>query len=136
MRPASSRRTSLTGNGRPLLSTPSSGITSGPAGRAGRRPYDERMGGGAGPQDGLEITSPANPRIKQLVALRHRRARDRAGVTLVEGYEELDLALSAGVRPLTLYVCPDLAGDATQPMTGRVAGLGAEVIRVSRPVFA
>ena len=106
------------------------------AGRAGRRPYDERMGGGAGPRDGLEITSPANPRIKQLVALRHRRARDRAGVTLVEGYEELDLALSAGVRPLTLYVCPDLAGDATQPMTGRVAGLGAEVIRVSRPVFA
>jgi len=87
-------------------------------------------------QGGVEITSPANPRVKQLVALRHRRARDRAGVTLVEGYEELDLALSAGVRPLTLYVCPGLAGDAAQPMIGRVAGLGAEVIRVSRPVFA
>jgi RNA methyltransferase, TrmH family len=87
-------------------------------------------------QGGVEITSPANPRVKQLVALRHRRARDRAGVTLVEGYEELDLALSAGVRPLTLYVCPDLAGDAAQPMIGRVADLGGEVIRVSRPVFA
>src|SRR5215472_12625047 len=87
-------------------------------------------------QGGVEITSPANARVKQLVALRHRRARDRAGVTLVEGYEELDLAVSAGVRPLTLYVCPDLAGDAAQPMIGRVAGLGAEVIRVSRPVFA
>jgi TrmH family RNA methyltransferase len=86
-------------------------------------------------QGGVEITSLANPRVKQLVALRHRRARDRAGVTLVEGYEELDLALSAGARPLTLYVCPALAGDA-QPMIDRVAGLGAEVIRVSRPVFA
>jgi len=87
-------------------------------------------------QAGLEITSPANPRVKQLVALRHRRARDRAGVTLVEGYEELDLALSAGARPLTLYVCPGLAGGDAQPMIDRLAGLGAEVIRVSRPVFA
>jgi RNA methyltransferase, TrmH family len=84
---------------------------------------------------GLEITSLANPRVKQLVALRQRRARDRAGVTLVEGYEELDLALSAGARPLTLYVCPALAGDSAQPMIDRVAGLGAEVVRVSRPVF-
>jgi RNA methyltransferase, TrmH family len=84
---------------------------------------------------GLEITSLANPRVKQLVALRQRRARDRAGVTLVEGYEELGLALSAGARPLTLYVCPGLAGDGAQPMIDRVAGLGAEVIRVSRPVF-
>ena len=73
----------------------------------GQRPYD-----GVVAQGGLEITSLANPRVKQLVALRQRRARDRAGVTLVEGYEELDLALSAGARPLTLYVCPGLAGTA------------------------
>ena len=84
---------------------------------------------------GLEITSLANPRVKQLVALRQRRARDRAGVTLVEGQEELDLALSAGARPLTLYVCPSLAGDGAQPMIDRVASVGAEVVRVSRPVF-
>jgi TrmH family RNA methyltransferase len=87
-------------------------------------------------QAGVEITSPANARVKQLVALRHRRARDRAGVTPVEGYEELRLALSAGARPLTLYVCPDLAGDDPQPMIDRVADLGAEMVRVSRPVFA
>jgi RNA methyltransferase, TrmH family len=101
------------------------------SGVPGWRLYDGGMA-----QGGVEITSPANPRVKQLVALRHRRARDRAGVTLVEGYEELDLALSAGICPLTLYVCPDLAGDAAQPMIGRVAGLGTEMIRVSRPVFA
>jgi RNA methyltransferase, TrmH family len=86
-------------------------------------------------QAGLEITSLANPRVKQLVALRQRRARDRAGVTLVEGYEELDLALSAGARPLTLYVCPALAGDGAQAMIDRVTSLGAEVVRVTRPVF-
>jgi len=83
---------------------PGGGRTAATGRVAGRRPYDERMEGGARPRDGLEITSPANARIKQLVALRHRRARDRAGVTLVEGYEELDLALSAGVCPLNLYV--------------------------------
>jgi TrmH family RNA methyltransferase len=94
------------------------------------------MRAGAGPRAELEITSLANPRVKQLVALRQRRARDRAGVTLVEGYEELDLALSAGARPLALYVCPGLDGRDPEPMTGRVAGLGAEVVRVSRPVFA
>jgi RNA methyltransferase, TrmH family len=85
---------------------------------------------------GLEVTSPANARVKQLVALRHRRARDRAGVTLVEGYEELGLALSAGVRPLALYVQSDLAGGDAQAMIDRVAGLGTEVVLVSRPVFA
>jgi TrmH family RNA methyltransferase len=83
----------------------------------------------------VDITSPANARVKQLVALRHRRARDRAGVMLVEGYEELGLALAAGARPITLYVCPDLAGGDAQPMIDRVAGLGAEVVRVSRAVF-
>ena len=94
------------------------------------------MTAGAPPQAGLEITSLANARVKRLVALRHRRARDRAGVTLVEGYEELGLALSAGARPQELYVCLALAGASAQQMIDRVSGLGAEVIRVSRPVFA
>src|SRR5215472_14961478 len=93
------------------------------------------MEAGAGPRASVEITSPANARVKQLVALRHRRARDRAGVTLVEGHAELGLALAAGTRPHTLYVCPDLAGPDAQPMIDRVAGLGAEVVRVSRAVF-
>jgi TrmH family RNA methyltransferase len=93
------------------------------------------MTAGARPQAGVEITSPANPRVKHLVALRHRRARDRAGVTLVEGFEELGLALAAGARPVSLYVCPDLAGPGAAPMIDRVRDLGAEVILVSRAVF-
>jgi RNA methyltransferase, TrmH family len=100
------------------------------ASQGGDRLYDDVM-----VEAGVEITSPANARVKQLVALRHRRARDRAGVTLVEGREELGLALSAGARPLTLYVCPDLAGGDAQPLIDQVADLGAEVVRVSRAVF-
>jgi RNA methyltransferase, TrmH family len=89
-----------------------------------------------GPRGGLEITSPANPRIKQLVALRRRRAREQAGVTLVEGYAEIDLALAAGVHPQTLYYCPDLAHDDPLAVAGRVTERGGEIVRVSRPVFA
>jgi RNA methyltransferase, TrmH family len=85
---------------------------------------------------GLEITSLANPRIKHLVALRRRRVRDADGVTLVEGYEELGLALSAGVRPQALYHCPELAHGDPLGVVGHVAELGAELIGVSKPVFA
>ncbi len=84
---------------------------------------------------GLEIASPANPRIKHLVALRRRRVREQAGVTLVEGYEELRLALSAGVRPQALYYCPGLAAPGTLELAGRVADAGGEVAAVSRQVF-
>jgi RNA methyltransferase, TrmH family len=88
-----------------------------------------------GPRAGLEITSPANPRIKHLVALRRRRARDLDGVTLVEGYAELDLALSAGVVPLALYYSPELTSGDDLGVLGRAGALGAEVVKVSKPVF-
>lgn len=93
------------------------------------------MPAGRPPQAAWDIASPANPRIKHLVTLRRRRARDSAGVTLVEGYGELGLALSAGVRPLALYYCPELAAPGTQSLPGRVADLGAEVLRVSPQAF-
>ncbi|KGN37159.1 TrmH family RNA methyltransferase [Knoellia subterranea] len=85
----------------------------------------------------LEITSPANPRLKQLVGLRRRRARDEAGVTVVEGFEELELVLDAGVRPRTLFYCPELMLDADAQM-GVVEGArsaGVETVRVGRAAF-
>jgi RNA methyltransferase, TrmH family len=83
----------------------------------------------------LEITSPANPRIKQLVALRRRRARDESGVTLVEGRAEIELALVAGVRPRSLYYCPALQDRDRTDLADRARGVGADVVLVSRPVF-
>jgi RNA methyltransferase, TrmH family len=92
-------------------------------------PVDQR------PKAGLEITSLTNARVRQLVALRRRRIRERTAVTLIEGCEELDLALSAGVCPYALYYCPELVDGDAPGMVDRVAHLGAEVVRVSRPVF-
>lgn len=82
----------------------------------------------------LDVTSLSNPRVKELVALRRRRSRERSDVTLVEGRDELTLALDAGVRPVTLYHSPELTGGGGDTVE-RVAGLGAEVVRLSRPAF-
>ena len=83
------------------------------------------------------ITSPANPRLKGLVALRRRRTRETEQRTLVEGYEELSLALDAGTVPLTLFYCPPLMGDAAlaDDLVGRVGALGTELVELSRPAF-
>jgi TrmH family RNA methyltransferase len=83
----------------------------------------------------MEITSPANPRIKQLVALRRRRCRDQAGLTLVEGLAEIELALAAGVRAQSLYLCRALASPESLPLAERAERLGAEVVAVSKAVF-
>lgn len=88
------------------------------------------------PASGLDITSPANPRIKHLVALRRRRVRDDANVTLVEGFEELGLALAAGVAPQAVFYSPEFGRADDPPLLTRAAERGADVIRVSKEVFA
>jgi TrmH family RNA methyltransferase len=83
-----------------------------------------------------DITSTTNPRVKALARLRRRRHRDERGLTLVEGYEELSLALAAGVEPVTVYHCPDLArpGELDQARA-RPGFAAAELAVVNRAVF-
>jgi TrmH family RNA methyltransferase len=82
------------------------------------------------------ITSPANPRIKQLVRLRERRERDRSSLFLVEGYRELGRALEAGVELTELYCCPDLyLGGNEQALAEDARRAGAEVVPVAEAPF-
>ena len=85
----------------------------------------------------LIITSPSNARLKSLVALRRRRAREEAGLTLIEGYAELSLALDAGVVPRTVYFCPELMLDplAQHDVVRRVQVLGSDVQQLGRAAF-
>lgn len=85
----------------------------------------------------LLITSAANPRLRALVALRRRRTREEEGRTLVEGYEELGLALDAGVVPEALYYCPELMGEQARAddLVARAARLGSELVQCSRAAF-
>lgn len=85
----------------------------------------------------LLITSPTNPRLKALASLRRRRHREQTGQTLVEGYEELALALAAGVVPEAVYWCPELMLDpaAQTGVVDEVRARGVETVRVSRAAF-
>ncbi len=83
-----------------------------------------------------EITSPANPRVKWLLSLRKRAVRDDEGVTVVEGHDELTLALAAGVRPRVVVTCPELLGDDSDAIIDEARSRGAEVVTMGVAAFA
>lgn len=57
------------------------------------------------------LSSPSNPRIRQLVRLQEKpRERREAGVVIVEGLREIRKAMGAGYSPVELYASQELAG--------------------------
>ncbi|MDF3046875.1 MAG: methyltransferase [Ornithinibacter sp.] len=85
----------------------------------------------------LHVTSPSNPRLRGVIALRRRRIREQQGLTVVDGYEELSLALDAGVVPHSVLHCPELmlAPSRQGGLVQRARDLGVTTIRLSRPAF-
>lgn len=84
----------------------------------------------------IAITSPQNPRVKDLVRYRRRPHRDEAGVILVEGYREILRALDNDRSPTELFCCPGLyQGENEDALVGRARGSGASVFTCSEPVF-
>lgn len=85
----------------------------------------------------VEIHSLQNPRIKQLVKLRDRRARDRSRTFLIEGYRELERAVRTKAPIREIYRCPELyLGENEAGLVERAVNeLGAELFDVSAPVF-
>lgn len=82
----------------------------------------------------MVITSLHNPRIKQILTLRQRRTRDRLRLMLVEGYDELAIAIAAGSQPAALFYCPPLFRDpAQQTLLARIST--ADTVEVSEKVF-
>jgi RNA methyltransferase, TrmH family len=81
------------------------------------------------------ITSAQNPRIKQAARLRERRQRDRAGLMLVEGADEIRLALAGGAQPRVLFYCRELSPRGVEDLLARAEHAGAERVEVSAAVF-
>ncbi len=54
------------------------------------------------------ITSPDNPRVKDVVRLRSARERRRQGLFLAEGPREVERARAAGLRLVATYFAPSL----------------------------
>jgi TrmH family RNA methyltransferase len=78
-----------------------------------------------------EITSPKNPRIRHAAALRDRRARDEAGMTLVDGLRELERALAGGAVPVEVFVDLARVGEAGRDLLGEARDAGALVLPTS-----
>jgi len=58
----------------------------------------------------MKITSLTNARVKKIIRLKDRRARNETGLTLIEGVREVERALAAGEALEELYLCRDLLG--------------------------
>ena len=87
------------------------------------------------PHPEAPITSTRNPRIRATAGLRDRRARDAAGLTLIDGVRELARALEGGARVVECYVDEAHLSAAGATAVGRAEASGAVVIGVSGPVL-
>ena len=77
----------------------------------------------------MDIASTRNARVKYVVKLREdRKQRRQDGLMLVEGRDEIGLAISAGRRPQTIFTAPELA-------SAPLGHIQAELVTVERAVF-
>ncbi len=83
----------------------------------------------------LVLSSTKNPRLRAAIALRERRARDEAGLTLVDGARELARALAGGAVVVEVFVASDRLSAAGEDAVARAAAGGAAVVAVTGPVL-
>lgn len=95
----------------------------------------QSTGGGSMPRVATRITSPTNPRVRELVRLRERRAREAAGVAPVEGAREVLRAAAAGWRVRLVATCAELASPEARAAAPTLDALGAERLELGRAAF-
>ena len=85
----------------------------------------------------IELTSPANPKIKYVVKLRTCSVREETGEMIVEGFRECRRALDNGYRPNSIFICPELylKNENEDRLVSDAAVAGADVFLCSRPAF-
>lgn len=84
----------------------------------------------SGLQPDLEITSPSNQRVKDVVRLRQRSHRNSRQQMLIEGYREISRALDNG-HPLTdVFFCETrFQGENNEALLERAREVGARLIK-------
>ncbi len=82
----------------------------------------------------VHITSPTNPRVKQVVKLRNHRDRRKTGLFIAEGTREVGRAVAAGLTVREVFLCPELLANTTKDDLGTpLAQRAAEVVRQTCP---
>jgi len=84
----------------------------------------------------LLISSPQNPRIKDVVKLRKRGHRDPHSQIIIEGYREVKRAVENGWPVSTLFFCrPHFLGSNEDALLDLCRSRGVEVLECTAPVF-
>lgn len=83
-----------------------------------------------------KITSSQNPKVKTILKLRNKSARDELKQYLIEGYRELLRATIGKVEINQLFICPELfLGDNEEELIENIQQQGAQIIECSASVF-
>jgi len=83
----------------------------------------------------LAITSPHNPRIKELRRLRERRHRERLGLFLVEGFKEISMALEGGVGLVSLFFSREFFRGGEEDLLTSLKARGVRLFSLPRSLF-
>lgn len=84
----------------------------------------------------LEISSPQNPRVKEVVRLREGKHRRKTGRFVIEGRRELERAMAAGRQFTEVFVCGDFLGDAiSNDLVTAIAAHADAAYQVPKEVF-
>ena len=81
------------------------------------------------------LSSARNPRVQAAAALRDRRARDAAGLTLVDGARELARALAGGASVVEVFADEGRLTPDGREAVARARAAGASVVAVAGAVL-
>lgn len=82
------------------------------------------------------ITSLQNPKVKYAASLRESRQRKKDRVLLVEGRDEIVMAIESGAKPQTLFYCAEFFGEEDhESLLKQIIQVGAEMLEVNKRVF-
>lgn len=83
-----------------------------------------------------QITSVQNPKVKQVLHLRDKSARDQTQLFLIEGYREILRAVDQKWKIDQLFICPELFLGSNEPLLiDRIRKQGAQMFSCSEKVF-
>lgn len=82
------------------------------------------------------ISSLQNARVKNLVKLRNRRARDDQGVFIAEGYRAISRALEKSVIPKEVYFSPEcFLGENEEKLLKQLSDSGTKLFQLQKHAF-
>jgi RNA methyltransferase, TrmH family len=83
----------------------------------------------------VQIVSPSNPLVRQVAALQRKKARSSTGLTVIEGFQILRLAMSGGRVPQHVLYFPPLMEQEDWSVLSEAASHGARSIEISSQVL-